>query len=154
MRKGLWLVMTLGLALLLLGLLQTGLANAQAGDTPNHADVVVDLGDGRVIARRITFSEADISGLQALKLTGLDLSIADFDFGAAVCSVEQVGCPVDNCFCDSDLFWGYQHLEEGSWQAYQVGAADSAVAGGAVEGWLWGPFDAALPQVTQEYLAA
>jgi prenyltransferase beta subunit len=116
--------------------------------------VVVDLGDGRVIARRITFSEADISGLQALKLTGLDLSIADFDFGAAVCSVEQVGCPVDNCFCDSDLFWGYQHLEEGSWQAYQVGAADSAVAGGAVEGWLWGPFDAALPQVTQEYLAA
>jgi DNA-binding response OmpR family regulator len=34
-----------------------------------------------------------------LRRTGLDVEYVEFSFGAAICSVEHVGCPTTNCFC-------------------------------------------------------
>lgn len=168
-RNLLLLMLTLVLAGLLVLLLQVGLASAmdarvthptamrpqaEPTDDLHKADVVVDLGNGRTIIRHIAFTSATISGLQALQLTGLDLEIAHFSFGSAVCSIEGVGCPATDCFCNPDKFWGYQYWDGTTWQPYTVGASDSVVGDGAVEGWNWGPWGDTPPDITREKLAA
>ena len=120
----------------------------------NYADVLVDFGDGRVEVRRVTFVSPTISSLQALQLSGIDAGIAAFDFGAAVCAIDAVGCTLDNCFCDPDQYWGLFRWQDGQWVSSQVGAADSVVRPGDVDGWYWGPFESTPPVITREELAA
>lgn len=108
------------------------------------AQVIVEFGPQQRIVREISFT-APISGLLALQLTGLEVVTADFGFGPAVCSVNGVGCPADDCFCDSNRFWGNSYWEGGVWTDYLVGAADSTIVDGAVEGWRWGEFGGSLP---------
>ncbi len=124
------------------------------GDAPNAADVVVDFGDGHTVTRRFTFTDAAISGMQALQLSGLELTTVDFSFGTVVCAIEGVGCPATNCFCDANKFWGYQFWDGAAWQGYMVGASASTVGNGAVEGWAWGPNGSNPPAVMPEILAA
>lgn len=119
--------------------------------TPNTADLVVQLGNGDVLVRHVTFTETSISGLELLQRSGLELGIAEFDFGAAVCSIEGTGCPVDDCFCSTILYWNYAHQENAQWASSMVGAGDYNVTDGAVEGWSWGQ---TLPPVTDEILAS
>ncbi len=122
-------------------------------DVPNAADVVVDFGDGHAVTRRITFTDTTISGLQALQLTGLELTTVDFSFGTAVCAIEDVGCPASNCFCNANKFWGYQFWN-GAWQGYMTGPGSSAVSNGAVEGWVWGGSGSNPPAITPALLSA
>jgi hypothetical protein len=149
-----------GLLLLLTLLLlpaATGAApvsNPEPANASNAADIVVDLGDGRTITRRVTFTSATISGLQALQLSGLELTTVDFSFGTAVCAIEGVGCPASNCFCDANQFWGYRFWTGAAWQGYMVGAGSTAIGDGAVEGWAWGPDGSNPPPVSSEILAA
>ncbi len=153
-------LLALGLALFLIVSLQVGLASAsvqqRATEPPNHADVVIDYGDGRLVVRRVTFVSPTITSLQALQLTGSDAAIADFDFGAAVCGIGRVGCSVGDCFCDANQFWGLlrRSPQDGQWTASQVGAADSVVNPGDVDAWHWGPFESAPPVLPREYIAA
>ncbi|MFZ2488574.1 MAG: prenyltransferase/squalene oxidase repeat-containing protein [Anaerolineae bacterium] len=121
---------------------------------PNQADIVVDLGDGRTIARHIVFTQTTVSGLQALRLTGLNVTTADFSFGSAVCAIEGVGCPATNCFCNANKFWGYKYWDGAAWQNYMIGASASTIGNGAVDGWIWGRSGSALPAVSPEILAA
>lgn len=139
------------LSLILLGLLSLTFAGSFS-NTPNHADVVVDLGNGRTLFRRVAFTETNISGLEALQRTGLNLEVANFGFGSAVCSIEGVGCPATNCFCDPNRFWGY-YFWDGAWQFYSVGAGSSTLTDGAVEGWAWGN-NATPAAVSRPFLAA
>lgn len=127
---------------------------AEPGNGLNAADIVVDLGDGRTIVRRVTFAATTISGLQALQSTGLQLTTVDFSFGTAVCAIEGVGCPATNCFCDANKFWGYKFWDGAAWQNYMVGAGGSSIANGAVEGWAWGASGSNPPAVTPEILSA
>ncbi len=135
----------LGVAVLLVALdLFVGpqLTNA-AG--PDSADVVVKFSPGDTIARRVTFT-APISGLAALQLTGLDVITSDLGWGIAVCAINGVGRPADNCFetvddgnpANDGYYWGYMYWDGAAWQSYWVGAPDSVVNNGAVEGWQWG----------------
>ena len=125
-----------------------------AQEGTNYADVVVDFGDGRIEVRRVMFVSPTISSLEALQLSGIDAGIADFDFGAAICSIGKVGCSLDNCFCDPNQYWGLFRLQDGQWAASQVGAADSVVKPGDVDGWHWGPFESTPPAISREELAA
>lgn len=155
--RGALLALALGLALALTLSLQVSLASSPAQQpTLNHADVVVDFGDGRLAVRRVSFVSPTITSLQALQLTGLDTGIADFGFGAAVCSVDRVGCSLDDCFCDPQQFWSLFRWSpaEGQWIASQVGAGDSVVPPGAVEAWRWGAFETAPPVLSAETIAA
>jgi hypothetical protein len=109
--------------------------------TASHAHVVVQLDAAKTLVRPITFSEP-ISGLEALLRTGLSVTVADTSFGPAVCAVEGVGCPADDCFCDAGHFWSYSNWDGTEWQAYQVGASQSVISKTAVvEGWRWGEGD-------------
>lgn len=152
------LVLLFGAALLLTTILLPA-AFAAAGnlsptDTPNAADVVVDFGDGRTITRRVTFTTPTISGLQALQLSGLELTTVDFSFGTAICAIEDVGCPATNCFCNANQFWGYKFWDGAAWQDYMSSVSGSSIADGAVDGWAWGPSDSNPPPVTPAILSA
>lgn len=150
-----WLaVLASGLLASLLVLVPGIATSAMPDQEANHADVVVQLGDDNTVSRRITFTTASISGIEALTRTDLDVVTADTDFGVAVCSIEGTGCPADDCFCDPSAFWNYVDWDEGAWQSYDVGAADSVVINGDVEGWAWGAFVSTPPSVSQAWLAA
>ncbi len=118
-------------------------AHGEHTGTLSSAAVVVDLGDGATAVRWVDF-DLPLSGLEVLQASGLDVTVAESSFGPAVCAIEGVGCPADNCFCNPDLFWNYSFWDGSAWQSYPVGANDSIVeAHGAIEGWRWGAFDGA-----------
>lgn len=134
-----------GLPLLLFLFLAGGLAVAQA---PNDATVVVQFDDQARMARNIEFAEP-ISGLRALELSGLEVVTVSTGFGPAVCSIEGVGCPAENCFCDASRYWGYAYWDGAAWQSYPVGPGSSVISQtGAIEGWRWGAFGDTLQPVT------
>lgn len=108
-----------------------------------HGTVIVQLGDQVIVARPITFT-APISGLAALQLSGLEVVTTATSFGTVVCSIEGVGCPADDCFCNDTAFWGYKSWDGTAWQDYMVGASDSTLSAGAVEGWRWGEWGSAM----------
>jgi len=118
-----------------------------AHDTVSSAHVVVKLGTNDTIVRQITFT-TPISGLAALQLTGLDITVSE---AGQVCAIEGVGCPASDPFCacpppyDPCLFWNYLYWAEDSWASYGVGPAESTVEAGDVEGYAWGGFGTVPP---------
>ena len=106
--------------------------------TGDQATLVVQLDESRALVRQVDFS-APISGLALLAQSGLDVATAEFNWGTAVCSIEGVGCPADDCFCNENIFWNYLTWQGDAWTSYPVGPAQSVIsATGAVEGWQWG----------------
>lgn len=129
-------------------------AHGEHTGTVNMAAVVVQVDDQRSIVRWVDFTEP-ISGITALQMSGLNVTIAETSFGPAVCAIEGVGCPADNCFCDPDNFWAYNFWDGAAWQGYPVGASDSEVSeNGAIEGWRWGKFGSAQMPAEQAIAAA
>lgn len=135
------------LALLMLLILPPTL---QAQDE-NRAALVVDFGD-RVVTHCVAFSEEQISGYDLLVRAGLSVEIEAGGMGAAVCRLNDTGCPADDCFCqcsggDDCVYWSYWHRTGGAWQYSAVGASAYQVGDGTVEGWTWGPGspDQAIP---------
>lgn len=110
-----------------------------AAEALHQAQVIVQLAPGRQEARTVEFS-GEISGLQALQLTGLDVTTADYGWGTAVCAIEDVGCPASDCFCDNNAFWSYSRKGSNGWETSMMGAASTTVGDGAVEGWRWSAF--------------
>ena len=133
----------LGLALVLL--LGAAVAAARPADPGSSArgHVIVQFSDHDLLARAITFT-APISGLRALELSGLKVITKSFDFGTLVCSIEGVGCPAENCFCGGTSFWKNSYWDGSAWQVYGVGAGQSTLNDGAVEGWRWGEWTSTM----------
>ncbi len=109
----------------------------------NQVGLVVQYGDGEVVTRCIEFTEPQISGLEVLLRSGLDLVYSVGGMGTTVCKIGEEGCDDPaRCFCrckgDKCEYWSYWHLIDGEWQYSGVGAGGYAVRPGAVEGWVWG----------------
>ncbi|MCW5849429.1 MAG: terpene cyclase/mutase family protein [Anaerolineae bacterium] len=119
----------------LLVLVGAGLAAVQW--TQARARLLVQFPDGRVETRNITFRNT-MSGLEMLQRSGLTVVTSKTDFGTAVCSIEGVGCPATNCFCDKANFWGYYHWTAQGWAMADVGADQATVTNGGLDGWRWG----------------
>jgi hypothetical protein len=130
---------SLAFALLLLLSLPT-LVLAQE-DEPNRAALVVSFGEGESISQCVAFTEPEISGYDLLLQSGLELETA-VSFAAMICSIEETGCPADDCFCQCRgadcVYWSYWYQEQDAWQYSQAGANIHSVRDGAVEGWVWG----------------
>lgn len=124
-----------------------------AAQEDKQGDVIVQFDAAAQAVRPFTFT-SDISGLDVLGLSGLDVVTTSTSFGTAVCSIEGVGCPAEDCFCNPNNFWAYNYWDGSAWQSYPVGADSSVISQtGAVEGWRWGAFgDAQAP--AQPALAA
>jgi hypothetical protein len=132
----------LGVAMLLLAAVWFALpgrvprALAQESQT---AKVLVQFGDQARVIRSIEFT-SPLSGLTALQWSGLDVVYTDTAFGPAVCSIEGVGCPASDCFCNSK-YWSYNYWDGAAWQSYSGGVGSSVISqSGSIEGWHWGEF--------------
>lgn len=127
-----------------LGLLTLLPAPGRAQDQPNQAALVIQHGDGRVVAACVSFAEAEISGLELLDRAGVSYLAQSGGGGSAVCKLDGEGCdfPTEDCFCKCKgaecVYWAYQRLNGGAWSYSQVGVASTRVKPGAVEGWAWG----------------
>lgn len=105
--------------------------------TSDQTTLVVQFDDARRVVRKIDFTEP-ISGLALLEQSDLDVVKAEFDWGSAVCSIEGVGCPAEDCFCQENAFWSYLSWDGSAWVSYPVGPAQSVISTtGTVEGWHW-----------------
>jgi hypothetical protein len=125
-----------GLLLLLLALLP----NPAAAQEVKQGTVIVQFDAAAQSVRPFTFT-GEIAGLDALMLSGLDVVTTTTSFGPAVCSIEGVGCPAEDCFCDAAKYWAYSGWDGTAWQSYAVGAGSSVISTtGAVEGWYWSAF--------------
>lgn len=121
-----------------------------AAQTRNQAGLVVQFGNGDVVAACVSFDTPQISGEQLLQQAGLQVIIEPYgQFGAALCKISDAaasnGCdyPIDDCFCEctgaSCTYWAYYHLQDGAWRYSSVGASAWSLSPGMVDGWAWGP---------------
>ena len=118
-----------------------GTLSVQAADNDvKEAYIVVQFDESDAIIRPISFT-GEISGLRALELSGLDFEVENFGWGSALCSLEGVGCPVGDCFCGGNTFWGTSFWNGSGWEGYPVGIADTVISQtGAIDGYRWGEF--------------
>jgi hypothetical protein len=125
----------------------------QISSTNIKAHLVFQFDPTHQIVRSIQISNP-LSGLEALQNSGLEVITHDFGGGfIAVCSIDGVGCPADECFCSSK-FWNYEYWDGNEWQGYDIGPADSTVNAGDVEGWRWSDFGVGGLSPAPVFLAA
>jgi hypothetical protein len=128
--------------------------SAQSGGL-NQAGLVVVHGNGTVITRCVSFSEAEISGVTLLQRSGLPWQSANGPTGAALCALDGEGCAASDCFCKCKqapcAYWNYfTGNEDGSWFYAGVGAAVRTLKNGDTDGWVWGDGSASPPQLDFE----
>lgn len=113
------------------------------GSGPYRAGLVVRFDDGRVETRCVAFEEQEISGLDLLNKSEIS-GIATAPDGA-VCSIDNVGCPPEDCFCQCPFpsceYWAYYQRRDGGWIYSQDGQVYSIVRDGSLDGWSWGAGD-------------
>jgi hypothetical protein len=130
------------LLVLLLAAFTVGAVYGQA-DEPNLAGLVVLSGEGQSATYCVPFPEAEISGYELLRRTGLELELGSSVQGVAVCSVDGTGCPAGDCFCqcrgEPCQYWSYWQLGDSGWEYAVRGANQIMVRPGDVHGWTWGP---------------
>ncbi len=128
-----------GWLLLLLWLFWPGTVWAQAD---GRAGLVVVGEDGAVTTTCVSFPETEISGYELLSRSGLAVTSSVSGAGTAVCAIEGVGCPADDCFCACQggdcAYWSYWLADGGEWQYARAGAGQVPVINGDVQGWTWG----------------
>lgn len=126
-----------------------------APEKSRNATVIVQFDELDIAARAITFDKKKITGLEALRLTGLQVVTTETQFGTAVCAIMGVGQPANDCFGDPQgQYWSYDYWDGTQWQGYQVGAGSSEVGDGAIEGWRWGSAFPAVLKPAPQVLAA
>lgn len=130
-----------------------------AQGAPHRAGLVIRFGDGSVITRCVSFSEASITGIELLTRAGLSIRVdTSSSIGAGVCKVNGQGCDAGkSCFCQCEgstcAYWQYFHLQSGVWKYSNLGAAVYQISNGAVEGWAWGN-NVAPPVMTLDQVCA
>jgi hypothetical protein len=140
------------LAALLVGLvvaLGAGAGMAEEGGT-KRVGLVIAFPESAEHLEIVTVPEAATT-FEVLEAADVELASQSTEFGPAVCGIDNVGCPTDNCFCDPAHFWAYYHLdaETSSWSAAMEGAGAYVPADGAVEGFAWSGFDAEFNPTVQ-----
>jgi len=126
-------------ALLVLMLFSTA-AFAQGGD--KNVALVIQFPD-RVYTEIVTVP-SDATTDAVLEAATIPVGMAAYSWGTALCNIDGIGNPVDNCFADPDHFWAYFHLsaDGATWESSQVGVGGYTPADRAVEGFAWSGFDA------------
>lgn len=121
------------------------------------AGLIVDYGDGRISYAWVPFTEDEISGVDLLERSGLDVVTVSFGgMGDAVCEIDDTGCPVGDCrkrMCQTSdpesPFWRYsRQVDGGDWAFSATGASGAKVRDGDVDAWVWSGTDVDLPAMT------
>ncbi|MGB9641104.1 MAG: hypothetical protein ACPL4H_09345, partial [Anaerolineales bacterium] len=118
-------------------------ASARSGraQSPFQVGLVVQM-NGEIITRCVTVNKDQPTGYDVLAASGLDLITSASGMGVTVCSIQGVGCPASDCFCQSYsppyYYWSYWHLQNGAWIYSNLGVSNFKVSPQGVEGWIWG----------------
>ncbi|MEX0875092.1 MAG: hypothetical protein WD179_09045 [Actinomycetota bacterium] len=91
----------------------------------------------------VFFDEAEITGYELLKRSGIDFEDEPFGYGHAICKIGPDGCDTsegEDCFCDKSNSWGYyiRNSNDASWALSSLGADARKVRDGYLDGWSWG----------------
>jgi hypothetical protein len=126
-----------------------GVAVAAVDDT-KQVGLVIAFPDGAKHLQIVTVP-AGATTFEALQAASVKLASQNTQFGPAVCSINEVGCAADNCFCDPKRFWAYFHLDPANtkWVAAAEGVGTYVPVNGAVEGFVWSETDASFAPVSQ-----
>jgi len=148
-------ILTSGIVLALFLILALSTRAGIGAQEPNKAAVVVRLDDDQVTSRCVTFSEESLSGMDLLRRSGLALETKVEGMGSLVCSIENSGCPADDCFCQCSggkecVYWSYWRNQEDGWAYARVGASQNQIGHGGIDGWSWGPALSAVSPGTTE----
>ena len=110
----------------------------------NRAGVLIQYNPGEIETFCIEFEDnEEITGYDLLEQTGYQIIASFSSQGAAICKIEDIGCPANDCFCESPPdYWSYWHLTEDGWEYSGIGSSTYVVEDGFVDGWAWGPGDA------------
>lgn len=125
----------------LLIMVLVGLSTFQyaAAQSNNLTGLVIDFGKGEPATYCLDTIGESPTGYDLLLQTGLQVAASHSSQGAAVCKIGAIGCPIDDCFCDSPPnYWSYWHLQEGQWIYATQGATAYPVQPGSVDAWVWG----------------
>ncbi|MFC2154582.1 carboxypeptidase-like regulatory domain-containing protein, partial [Candidatus Altiarchaeota archaeon] len=124
--------------------------------------IVIDFPDGATHVECLDVPEG-MNGFEVLEKTGMNLEWSPPSaWGHALCGIESVGCPSDNCFCGGEEYWGFFIAEGGDdeWNYMPVGfdAGEECwnrdtfsydghycAADGDILGFRWGTYDV-LPE--------
>jgi len=133
------------LCVVLLAVIALTAAAGVRADEPSRAGLVVVYAPDDVHTACVTFDAAEVSGLELLRLAGLDvIQEGTAGVGDTVCKIDAVGCdfPGEHCFCQClgtpCTFWSYWYWQDGDWVFSPRGASLRRVGDGALEAWVWG----------------
>ena len=121
-----------------------GIPMADLGISPasQRAGLAVFYGNESFFDACVNFAGSSISGLDLLQRSGLRIETAtNPNQGTAVCKIEDVGDPNNDCFGSMPNYWSYWQLGEDGWEYSVVGAEQSQVLDGGVYAWTWGVGD-------------
>jgi hypothetical protein len=147
---------------LLLGVWLAGSALHAGAQAVSYTGLVVRQGDGALTYVYLGFAEAELSAMEVLQRSGLDIVTVSFGgLGQGVCSIDETGCPAADCrrrLCQGpnadDPFWKFfRQTEPGLWTEAQLGANGTTVHDGDIDGWSWSGTDAMLPALTLPEIA-
>lgn len=144
-------------------LIALGAMPGRAAQEPvRAAGLVIDYGDGRVSYAWVPFLEESITGIELLERSGLSLVSVSFGgLGDGICSIEGTGCGVGECrsrLCQTSdresPFWQYVRQDKsGEWKAFGLGASQSTVRDGDIDGWAWSGTPPKLPAISMSNIA-
>jgi len=135
MRKWWWL----SIGILLVLFLAVGGAYAQ--EDQKVVGLVVRFPDGQVYTEVVAVP-ADATVADVLEQSTLPVTLTTTAWGPALCSIRDVGCPAEDCFCDPNNFWAFYIQQDGSWVPAPVGVGSYTPADKEVVGFAWSGFDA------------
>ena len=126
----------------IIGLAGVPLSSFNPTPVSHQAGVAVFSGEGSVYTACVSFEEDSISGLDLLERSGLSIEAAtNPNQGTAVCMVNGVGCPSNDCFCKMPDYWSYWQANDSGWAYSATGSDQSQVVDGEVNAWSWGVGD-------------
>ena len=132
------------LIILLAGLSVYQYASAQSN---NLTGLIIDFGMGNPAKYCLDTAGESLAGFDLLLRANLPVVANHTAQGAAVCQIGAIGCPVDDCFCDSPPnYWSYWHLQDDQWVYAASGASTYLIRPGSLDAWVWG--DGSPPPVT------
>jgi hypothetical protein len=105
-----------------------------------HAALVVEHGDGSVLARCVSFGTATVTGEQLLNSSGVAWSGQGFgSYGQAVCALDSEPAHYASC-PGQDSYWAvFVSRGGGAWQLSTIGISSLILADGDAEGFRYVP---------------
>ncbi|MEA3309939.1 MAG: hypothetical protein U9Q70_10565 [Chloroflexota bacterium] len=138
---------------LLLCWLLTATSPLLAQSAGPHAGLIIVIAGDEVLTRCLSLENEQLTGAELLRRADIPVLFSGGSGSQAVCSLQEVGCPASDCFCECKgtpcRYWVYYHrAADGSWAYSAVGASGWTLRAGDVDAWVWGDSSLAPPALT------